>query len=237
VENQRVLWVVFSITLFLLVVVVVGFVWFLPPEGNDPSQTFANATVVTETSAALDPIEWMRETSDVPGLSIRDDGAAGEGDLLLVVGATEMAGESTSDASDHPASSRSVSTIRVADPPAEDRPESALALPSASNSRSSAANAEAAPPAPRTKRVTQFWIQAGSFQGRSRAERANVALSEKGVTGLLTSVDVDGDTYYRVRVGPYDSRSEAQKFLGWLQQVDSFGSSYISEVYTTRTIN
>jgi len=40
-----------------------------------------------------------------------------------------------------------------------------------------------------------------------------------------------------VRLGPYESKAEAEKFLAWLKDLESFKSSYISQVYSTRTIN
>jgi cell division protein FtsN len=85
--------------------------------------------------------------------------------------------------------------------------------------------------------VTQYWIQAGSFASRSRAEQTQTALSDKGINARLTSVDVSGTTFFRVRIGPYDAKPEAEKFLDWIKEIDTFGSSYISEVYTTRTVN
>ncbi|MFW6387745.1 MAG: SPOR domain-containing protein, partial [bacterium] len=35
---------------------------------------------------------------------------------------------------------------------------------------------------------------------------------------------------YRVRVGPYDNRNEAQKFLSWIQELEGFEQSYVSLV-------
>ena len=92
-------------------------------------------------------------------------------------------------------------------------------------------------PQPRSVRVTLFWIQAGSYLSRSRAEEANVSLAKAGVTGRITSVNVSGETYFRVRIGPYEAKAEADKFLTWLKDIESFEGSYISEVYTTKTVN
>jgi hypothetical protein len=32
-------------------------------------------------------------------------------------------------------------------------------------------------------------------------------------------------------VGPYDNEQEAEKFLGWVKEIEGFESSYISETY------
>ena len=247
-ENQKILWIVFSITLFLLVVVVVGFVWFLPPD-TDPN-AFADADVVSETTeGAYDPIEWMRETAEVPGLTEADN--SGDGDLLLVIGATED-DPSTADSvgqgdTMNQSSDAAETTIRVATPTQRvveavpsPSPASARAATTASGSTGSTPARNASQEVrsrPTPVRVTLYWIQAGSYLSRSRAEEANVALGKTGVTGRITSANISGETYYRVRIGPYEAKAEADKFLDWLKDIDSFEGSYISEVYTTTTVN
>ena len=246
-ENQKILWIVFSIALFVLVVVVVGFIWILPPDTGSGG-AFANADVVSETTEdAYDPIEWMRETAEIPGLTEGDN--SGDGNLLLVIGATED-DQATAESDDqNMTTNRSgnlqETTIRVATPPQRvvetgPTPESTGTRAvttsrgaAADSARSAAANSVQ----PRSVRVTLFWIQAGSYLSRSRAEEANVSLAKAGVTGRITSANVSGETYYRVRIGPYEAKAEADKFLTWLKDIESFEGSYISEVYTTTTVN
>ena len=38
------------------------------------------------------------------------------------------------------------------------------------------------------------------------------------------------DTYFRVRVGPYGNKGEAEKFLSTVRQIQGLESSYISMV-------
>ena len=68
-EQQKVLWIIFSVTLFLVVVVVVGFVWFLPSESGQATET-TEATADNESSSkTFDPIVWVRGGEKVPGVS------------------------------------------------------------------------------------------------------------------------------------------------------------------------
>ena len=55
-------------------------------------------------------------------------------------------------------------------------------------------------------------IQAGSFKNRENAERARVTLAEIGPVDV-TEVDVGGETYFRVRVGPFADEIEAAATL------------------------
>ena len=91
-EQQKVLWIIFSVTLFLVVVVVVGFVWFLPSESGQATET-TEATADNESSSkTFDPIVWVRGGEKVPGVSeeAKNGEVTGEqeGDLLLVYGET-----------------------------------------------------------------------------------------------------------------------------------------------------
>ena len=76
----------------------------------------------------------------------------------------------------------------------------------------------------------EFWVQVGSFASRARANALEQRLSDHGIISRVTTRSTDTDVFFRVRVGPYGSRKEAEKFLAWVQQVDGMDGSYISEV-------
>jgi DedD protein len=54
-------------------------------------------------------------------------------------------------------------------------------------------------------------IQVFSSQDRSQAERIRRRLSNGGEKAYLSPVEVGGHTMYRVRIGPFSSRADAQK--------------------------
>jgi rare lipoprotein A len=64
------------------------------------------------------------------------------------------------------------------------------------------------PKAPMTGTV----IQAGSFKNKDNAERARSVLSAIAPVDV-TPIDVGADVYYRVRIGPFASASEAKAAL------------------------
>ena len=86
--------------------------------------------------------------------------------------------------------------------------------------------AKLAPLAP----LREFWVQVGSFASRSRANALGQRLSDQGIVSRVTTRTSAAEVFFRVRVGPYGSRVEAEKFLAWVQQVDGLDGSYISEV-------
>ena len=78
----------------------------------------------------------------------------------------------------------------------------------------------------------EFWVQVGSFASRNRADALGQRLSDQGIVSRVTTRAADAEVFFRVRVGPYGSRLEAEKFLAWAQRVDGLDGSYISEVRT-----
>ena len=115
----------------------------------------------------------------------------------------------------------------------------AAAAPAAGRGSSATTGSSARPatvrPAPLAKLtptapLREFWVQVGSFASRSRANALGQRLSDQGIVSRVTTRSAGTDVFFRVRVGPYASRVEAEKFLAWVQRVDGLDGSYISEV-------
>jgi cell division protein FtsN len=66
--------------------------------------------------------------------------------------------------------------------------------------------ANAAPAEPFT-----YFVQAGAFNAAADAEAQRAKLSLLGVQAKVSERDVAGHTVYRVRVGPFDQKEEADK--------------------------
>lgn len=111
-------------------------------------------------------------------------------------------------------------------PPASTQNTSAPAAGSSSSSVSTAVPAAAT--ARSTARTTDnFWVQAGSFSTVGRAEGVKDTLASKGITSIIENRVVDGTTYYRVRIGPYTTRNDAEYWLALIQSINGFESSQI----------
>ncbi len=89
---------------------------------------------------------------------------------------------------------------------------------------------------PKAVSVTEYWIQAGSFSSAARADEVSRRLEERGLTPRTTTRDLNGKTHFRVRVGPYTNKAEAEKFLGWIRELKGFETSYISMVASRRSM-
>lgn len=82
--------------------------------------------------------------------------------------------------------------------------------------------------------VTEYWVQTGSFASKINAEKARETLTARFLSAEIFTKSVSGATTYRVRVGPYKSKTEADYWLGTIKEIPSFGSSYVSEVKTKK---
>jgi cell division protein FtsN len=80
-------------------------------------------------------------------------------------------------------------------------------------------------PAPKAKTAAgkKYWVQAASFTVRKNAESALAVLAENKLQGeIFTHIDATGKTFYRVRVGPYATETEAKYWQERIALIDQF---------------
>jgi DedD protein len=77
------------------------------------------------------------------------------------------------------------------------------------------------------KTHNNYWVQTGAFSTKIRAEGAKESLASKGIASIIDNRDIDGKTWYRVRVGPYISETEANYWLALVKSIDGFAESQI----------
>ncbi len=83
------------------------------------------------------------------------------------------------------------------------------------------------------KPVDQYWVQAASFVSKANADKARLALIDQKIPAeVFTHSDDDGVTFYRVRVGPYTTKSEAEYWNSLIQTVGNFADA---KSYVTNT--
>jgi DedD protein len=103
---------------------------------------------------------------------------------------------------------RTAALAKTAEPPAASRPAAVTAAPQ-----------------PQTRVYDAYWVQTGSFPTRIQADKAKDILASKGLTAIIENGDVKGQTWYRVRVGPYTSQNEADYWLSLIKAIN--GTPYI----------
>jgi DedD protein len=84
------------------------------------------------------------------------------------------------------------------------------------------------------KTFNDFWVQAGSFSTRERADGVKKNLDNKGIAAIITNQQINDQTFYRVRIGPYTSRGEADYWLAMIKSIDGFETSQVWESQSKR---
>lgn len=86
--------------------------------------------------------------------------------------------------------------------------------------------------APQPKKMSpRFYIQAGSFSTLANAERAQQMLADKEIRSIIETRNINGKTWYRLLVGAYASKDEANRFKPTVQAVKGFEEAMIREYY------
>jgi len=237
-EKQKIFWVILSVTVFVVVVLVAGL--FLLK--HDSSGMAASPRAAEPAAAAP-----SGGTATPYGLyEFGRDATTAEGDtevLRFVIG-----GDAAS-----PAAGAATGTAAAAEPAAEPAAVAAAPSKAATPSAATAAtpSAPAAKPAATAAKpaaaaaakpaaasgASQYWIQTGSYRSQTRAEELSRSLAASGLPGRVFSYLKESETYFRVRIGPYTNKQEAEKFLAIVRRMQGLEASYISLVPGTRSLN
>lgn len=88
---------------------------------------------------------------------------------------------------------------------------------------------------PATPKVTQYWVQVAAYSNKKGAEGARSVLDENKIPAdIFTFRDNKDRLFYRVRVGPYTTKSEAEYWRSKIIKIDDFAKA---ESFVTSTTN
>lgn len=76
-------------------------------------------------------------------------------------------------------------------------------------------------------KVLVYWIQVGSYTTMTKAESVSTFLKDKGVSSTVQVKAVEGKTMYRVRIGAFNTKNEADKFNTQVRSLSGFEQSYV----------
>lgn len=97
-----------------------------------------------------------------------------------------------------------------------------------------------APPKKAPPKEKAYWIQVASFLDQIYADQARETLAASKIDSDVFTKDNGGKTYYRVRVGPYKTRSEAEYWMNIIRDIRNnkgqalYSGSFIAEVVVSK---
>ena len=171
-EQKKLLWVIFSAVGFVFIVAAAGLVLFWP---NDKTAAGEGEQPAAGLARDFDPVEWVQKDQEYPGI---EEDESGEGDnMILVYGESEEEAEQT-EAGEEAAGEQKEST---AEPDAGEEAEKSAVTgkdgveievyqPDKAEKKPVKEAEVPVQRKPTAKRMTEYWIQAGSYTSMLRAE-------------------------------------------------------------------
>jgi len=128
-----------------------------------------------------------------------------------------------------------VAKAEPAKPAAKTNTSTAVAkAPSTSSGTAKAAPAKTST-ATKAAAVTRFWVQVAAYSNKKTAENARSVLSDKKINSdIYTYEDNKSKLFYRVRVGPFTTKSEAEYWQSKIVEISDFSKA---GSYVTSTVN
>jgi DedD protein len=247
-EMKKLLLVAVSVGVFLLVTITVAIVALTPKvqtqetsfsssvplshHGRNIPDIMSNVPMQVEIPVTPD----FRRNDEVeilePPVSVVAD--RNDGDRLTIqiprpssAAVPDISNVTAAPAARQPASVAAQPAARQTPPAAQSQPAARPTQAAPAASRPAATATTTARPATRT--INDFWIQTGAFSAMVRAEDAKERLESKGLVSLIETREIDGRTWYRVRLGPYTSEREANHWLAIVKEIDGFGGSQVRQ--------
>jgi len=234
-EQKKLLLVAVSVGVFLLVTITVALV-ILTPKVQTQEAAFTSSHIIQP--GRINPSEI---TSAVPLQPVINnpqetvDGASAaagrnDGDRLTI----QIPKPSTAAVPDNiettaPTTAKKPATSVTATTTTKQTTATQPATASRQTSSSSSAIATAT-----SRTINDFWVQTGAFTAKVRADDAKELLASKGLASIIENREIDGKTWYRVRLGPYTSEKEANYWLSLVKSIDGFNESQVRQ--TTRNL-
>lgn len=262
-EQKKVIWIVVSIGVFLLIVIGAGlFLTYQKSQGIKSNPAFSQV----KPNTTVEPSDWVRQNGTMPTPDASQPETQGDGNLVIGYGEEPETTETESteplasgdtvtvnvtlnnnsptleskstDTQDKVVSEPAIKTSTKA----SDKTQTSTTSSASTNKTSTTVSTKVTTSVNTTstkavsKTVTEYWIQASSYKTRTKAEDAKNLFDASGLKALITTKDIDGITWYRVRLGPYALKAEADNWLLKIKKIDGFSESYVSKETFTRTV-
>ena len=127
------------------------------------------------------------------------------------------------------------SAVTKASPAQTPVAKTSTAKAAAKTSSSSATKTTASSAPAKASAVTRFWVQVAAYSNKKTAENARSVLSDKKINSdIYTYEDAKSKLFYRVRVGPFTTKSEAEYWQSKIVEISDFAKA---GSYVTSTVN
>jgi DedD protein len=230
-ERRKLLVVSMSVGVFCIIILGASVLFFTPHGSNEAGSQSSLIAVGSEsgennlfTQGTKPEPAAPQQPANSGGEAAAPGTAQGGGTLTLgpnsVITIMPAGSQPSAAAGQNTQTAAPESTAAVASAPAP-KPAANAAKPAAKAAPRAVPKKAASPAKHRAAAPasSEWWVQAGSFATRNNADAAKQTLDKKGLGSIITSAAVGSRTWYRVRVGPYNSKNEAAYWQGLIKSV------------------
>ncbi|MBN2657651.1 MAG: SPOR domain-containing protein [Spirochaetales bacterium] len=230
-DQSRILWGVLSALTVIAIVIAAGLFFFFPSDEGSAGLPRLSSLSTETPGRDFDPVEFVRNADGYPEMVAPE---ATEEEFSMGEETGEMAAAAPVETV-----SEEVGTESVAEESEEEVPNVVEVTPV--KQAEPAKPAVSVAPAARVQEtrkisVTVYWIQVGSYTDLTKAEDVRSYLLTRDISSEIQTRSVDGTTYYRVRIGAFQSKGEADKFLDPIKDVKNFEESYVVQTTMIREV-
>ncbi|HOV93733.1 MAG TPA: SPOR domain-containing protein [Spirochaetales bacterium] len=239
-NGKKGLWIALAISIFTLIVFGAALFIFAPSKSaqatpldlsgkaqakaENPSDYLQGEPGVTGDLTVSPP---PSESSTTPSATRQTTTTNSSGDIIILYGDNTKTNQTSSSptqgqaaatgATSQPAQSTKTTQTVVTPPPATPPSVTPTKTTTTSTTEKQATEKPIAKPSvkPAATSATSggYFIQAGSFRTKSTADSLLSDLQKKNLQGKVSVKDIDGVSYYQVKVGPFSTRDEAKQSL------------------------
>lgn len=225
-EQSRILWIVLSALTVIAIVLAAGLFFFFPSDNGTTGQPRLSSLSGKPASRDFDHVEYVRNGEGYPEM----------------VNPAETADEFSVDSpSEEPVEAETIPAVE--EPEAVQEETNVKEVTTPADTPAKTVEEKAIPVAPvkkvpetRKVSVTVYWIQVGSYTDLTKAEEVRTYLLSRDISSEVQTRSVDGKTYYRVRIGAFQSKGEADKFLEPIRDMKNFEESYVVQTTMIREV-
>jgi len=229
-EKKKLLLVAVSVGVVLLIILIIPLLIISPRKDFGPSWEEQSAVIeppnLTQGWERIREPEPVVETAVIPANPPR----AVEQSNVTTITVPAPRSVAVPDAVVTPAQQAArARPVQTAEAPKEVKQQTSAAAKPAADKPAAAKPAAEKPITAKTYDSSKFWIQTGAFSTITYAEGAKDYLEARGIKSIIEDPVINGKTWYRVRVGPYTTRDEANYWLALVKSIDGFASSQVWE--------
>jgi cell division protein FtsN len=235
-EGKNILLIVICVCAFLVIVFGIALVITLPKNGQNAkeSSNYQSGASENDGTNATPKIEENQIADKSYGIGENKDVSAAASETPEPVLPVDKKDVTVKPENTNRESDKDVVMLKI--PLTEKRPGSYVSNEKKSSKTASTTKPKTEPKVKKTKTI-EYWIQAGSYKSKGSADAQNAKLTEHGFAGQITTKDISGKTFFRVKIGPYSNKAEAEKFLSWVKAIDGMEECYISQLRTPKSVN